>query len=421
MKNRIIFILLFLGFGSLGHAQSLDHYLKVAAENNPGLQAFYTEYLAAKQKIPQVGTLPDPELGLGLFLPPMEHISGKEHVSFQIMQMFPWFGTLKSQEDVASKIALTRLEVFYDAMNSLFYQVKNSWYELYRLEQEISTTKDNLDILKDFERLALTRFQVGGSDAQRSSKAGMSDVLRIRMELKELENQLVLLENSRKPIQVQFNKLLNRDISDTIVLADTLAMEELNVHRLLLLDSITQNNPALKILEAEHEAYESQKELVRLQGRPTFGVGLQYTLMSPRMDGGMSHGGHNMVMPMVNVTIPIYRKKYEAMEQEIELNQHAVRQRKESTVNSLTTEWSSIQRDLDDAIRKANLYAGQIDLAKQILDLLMTEYATDGQDFEEVLRTQQQLLDYQLQLIHATVDQFNSVAYLENLAATELH
>ncbi len=51
----------------------------------------------------------------------------------------------------------------------------------------------------------------------------------------------------------------------------------------------------------------------------------------------------------------------------------------------------------------------------------MTAYAVNGRDFEEVLRVQQQLLDYQLQLVNAVVDQHNVVALLENLAATELN
>jgi hypothetical protein len=51
----------------------------------------------------------------------------------------------------------------------------------------------------------------------------------------------------------------------------------------------------------------------------------------------------------------------------------------------------------------------------------MTSYATDGRDFEEVLRVQQQLLDYQLKLITSIVDQHVTIAMLENLAATELN
>ena len=87
----------------------------------------------------------------------------------------------------------------------------------------------------------------------------------------------------------------------------------------------------------------------------------------------------------------------------------------------MTTRWSTALRDLDDATRRTKLYREQTDLARQTLNLLMTSYATDGRDFEEVLRVQQQLLDYQLKLITSIVDQHVTIAMLENLAATELN
>ena len=155
-------------------------------------------------------------------------------------------------------------------------------------------------------------------------------------------------------------------------------------------------------------------------GRPMLGAGVNYMAFSPRTGDGMSMAGMDMVMPMVSVSIPIYRKKYKAMSREAELNQQAAGQRRENTVNQLTTQWTTALRDLDDASRRTELYREQSDLARQTLNLLMTGYSASGQDFEEVLRVQQQLLDYQLQLVTAVVDQHMAVAMLEMLAATEL-
>jgi hypothetical protein len=78
LKYISIFAILITEFGtSFGQSRndskdSLYYYLELAAKNNPTvLQKFY-EYQAALQKIPQVGSLPDPELTIGVFLKPME-------------------------------------------------------------------------------------------------------------------------------------------------------------------------------------------------------------------------------------------------------------------------------------------------------------------------------------------------------------
>jgi outer membrane protein TolC len=473
MRKLVIIALFCLGVQVPGLSQSLEEYLRIAAENNPELKAYFNEYLAAMEKVPQVGALPDPELSMGIFIQPMERFMGNQQADIQLMQTFPWFGMLKTQKDEASKMALARYELFRDARNSLFFQVKATWYELYRLEEEIRITEENLEILKQYERLALIRFQSAGTGGGSSSsgmsgnatmssgnstsstsstggmggsmnsgstsknsaksnssmnssasmgegKSGMSDVLRVRIEIKELENTLALLRDSRVPLVAEFNQLLNRNFDERVSPVDSLTDTALPLERLAILDSITQNNPMLKMLDAEEQAYEAQKKIARLEGRPMLGAGVNYIPFSPRIEDGMPMGGNDMVMPMVRLTIPIYRKKYNALQKEAELRQLAVQQRRENTVNQLSTQWSSAMRDLDDANRRTRLYREQTDLAKQTLNLLMTSYATDGKDFEEVLRIQQQLLDYQLSLITAIADQHTTIATLEKLAATEL-
>lgn len=471
MRKLVIIALFCLGVQVPGLSQSLEEYLRIAAENNPELKAYFNDYSAALERVPQVGSLPDPELDMGFFLRPMEFPMGNQRAQLQLMQMFPWFGTLGARKDEASKMALARFELFQDVQNRLVFQVKNTWYRLYELEEEIRIVQENLDILNQYERLALIRFQSAGtssgsggmqrnasmkeesgssssggmgnmgsgtnpgakgaSTAGRSTSStsppmggggsGMSDVLRVRMEIKELENTLALLLDSRFPLQAEFNQLLNRDINDKVTISDTLDDFPLNIARLALLDSITQNNPMLKMLDAEEEAYEAQKRMAKLEGRPMLGAGVTYMPFSPRTENGTPMGGDDMVMPMVRLSIPIYRKKYNALQKEAELRQTAVQQRRENTVNQLSTEWASAMRTLDDAQRRVRLYREQTDLARQTLNLLMISYSTEGREFEEVLRVQQQLLDYQLRWITAIVDQYTTLAVLENLAASNLN
>ena len=53
---------------TFSQTDSLYSYLEIAAKNNPTVLQKFSEYQAALQKIPQVGSLSDPELSLGVFL-----------------------------------------------------------------------------------------------------------------------------------------------------------------------------------------------------------------------------------------------------------------------------------------------------------------------------------------------------------------
>ena len=114
------------------HAQTeLDNYLNIGAENSPGLKAKFLEYNAALEKVPQVGTLPDPTISFGYFISPVETRVGPQQAKFGITQMFPWFGPLNAQEDVVIERAKAKYEVFEEAKSKLFFDIKSAYYNLY--------------------------------------------------------------------------------------------------------------------------------------------------------------------------------------------------------------------------------------------------------------------------------------------------
>ena len=464
---RHLLSLLFLcSLVRIASAQSLDEYLVKAAENNPELKAYYNEYLAASEIGNQV-SLPDPELQVGFFFRPMERFMGSQQADIRLMQMFPWFGMLKAQESEADQMALARYQLFLDATNNLFYQVKTNWYTLAELEQAIRIAEENLAILRKYERMALIRFesaanqaaspssgamassptasfstgsggmntmgnQAQGMPSQGKSSAmaspaamgstgpGMTDVLRIRLQINTLENDLELLNANKIPLQVELNKLMNSPREGQIATPEPLLPFTMNLEKQAILDSITANNPMLAMYDAELLALESQKRMAKLDGRPMLGAGVNYMPFKPRIQDGMSMGGNDMIMPMITMTLPIYRKKITAKIKETELRQEAVRFNKENTLNQLEISWSKAVRDLEDANRKVALYDSQLELAKQNLSLLLTAYATNGQDFEEVLRAQQLILDFEYAKISAITRQYNAIAMLDMLSAASL-
>lgn len=147
-----IVILVFLGT-SVSQAQVLDDYFKIAAENNPGLQAKYREFEAAIQKVEQVNTLPDPNFSFGYFISPVETRVGPQKARFSLTQMFPWFGTLRAQGNAAALMAEAKYQAFLDARNRLYYQVAAAYYPLYELNQWKEIERENIEILESYKTI----------------------------------------------------------------------------------------------------------------------------------------------------------------------------------------------------------------------------------------------------------------------------
>ena len=463
MKKLILLAsIIVLSYSVYSQTDSLTYYLELAAKNNPSVQQKFTEYQAALQKVPQVGSLPDPELNVGVFLSPMELVAGKQLADIRLMQMFPWFGVLKNAKDEMSLMAKAKFESFRETKLQVFYDVQRTWNDLQKVQQSIRINEKNLEILHSLERLSLVKFKAAspsggsssgptgssGNPASASNSSGMNtmggnsgtlapqasvmpsssmassggsgltDIYRIQMETGELENSIALLKNQEQTILVRFNSYLNRKPLSTVTLPEKLAADSLVYSILAVSDSMFSLSPMLGMLAYEQQSLEARKTMVTKMGYPMVGLGVNYSLigkdplaMAPDMNG------KDMVMPMVTVTLPIYRKKYKAMREEVELMKTANKQGYQATQNSLQTEYYEAIQLFQDAQRRMKLYQNQYELAEKSLNILQKSFSVSGSGLTDVLRIRQQTLDYELKKIEAISDNNTAIAWIKRLTA----
>ena len=89
--------------------------------------------------------------------------------------------------------------------------------------------------------------------------------------------------------------------------------------------------------------------------------------------------------------------------------------KKEDKRNTLNTVFESTYKEYSDSERRISLNQKQSEIAKKVLDVLITSYSTNSKDFEEVLRIERQLLGYKLEQQKAIVDKNASVAFVNYL------
>lgn len=394
--------------GSEVSQTALEEYLLIAAENNPGLRARFNEYMAALEKVPQAGALPDPQLAFGYFINPVETRLGPQKATLGLSQAFPWFGTLGAQRDAVNEMALSEYELFEDAKANLFFEVTTAYYNCYFIEKAIEISRENIEILRIFKNLSLVKIETGS--------ASLVDELRVELELNDLENQLALYLDSRKVFQTRFNNLLNRDSSVKIDMPSDLEELPLPIERLELLDSILVSNRQIRSIDHKLNSFVRQEEAARKSGLPKFNVGMSYIFIGENpMSVDPDNGKDAILFPTVGLSIPIYRKKYKSMIQEAEYRQEAVVAGKEEKRNRLNILYEENLREYNDSSRRVVLNERQSEIATKVLDLLITSYSTNSKDFEEVLRIERQLLGYKLARERALIDKNVSVAFMKYL------
>lgn len=453
------------GFGQQ-QPDSLYSYLVIAAKNNPTVLQRYYEYEASMQKVPQVGSLPDPEVSLGIFLKPMELLGGSQVADIRLMQMFPWFGVLKNAKDESSMMAKAKFESFRDAKLQVYYDVQRTWYEMHKVKQNIRISEKNIEILNTIERLAIVKFKavptgnnyqsrgnnmpssylqspvsgtsgmstmtntqsnttgiasnpvstsMPGNSMGSSVSSGLADVYRIQIEIGDQQNTIELLRNRWNTLSAQFNAYLNRPPDGIVTVPDTLIADTFQPTLHTMADSTLVNNPMLEMLQYEKQSLDARKLMVTKMGYPMIGFGLNYSVVNKSDMSSSAMNGKDMIMPMVTATLPIYRKKYRAMQSEAELLKSANEQNYKATANSLQTEYYQAMQLYLDAQRRTKLFAGQYKLASKSLDIMLKSFASAGSDLTDVLRIRQQTLDYEYRQMEAIADYNTSIAWLKRL------
>ena len=180
--------------------------------------------------------------------------------------------------------------------------------------------------------------------------------------------------------------------------------------------SIESENPQLGMLQEEELAYEAREEMEKKMGLPTLGIGLQYMMVNKSPTPVMEHhNGMHMVMPMVSLSLPIFRGKYKAARKESRLLQESAQEKYANTWNSLQSDLIALKHQLDDAGRKISLFAKQREIALTAYRLLVQEYVTGRSQVIDIIEIQRQLLNYQLQEAEAIAEYNTMVAAINKL------
>ena len=411
MKNKILYFLcigLFACYGS-AYATGIDNkedslavYIAEAIRNNPALKSEYQAYQAQMANAQGAGVLNDPQLSVGLFPQAMHHVNGKQLATITFMQMFPWFGTLRAGREQMEYKAQEAYQKFREKSLLTAFNVEKQWYSILATQEKVKAVKRKRALLNDIKKVAIYLYK--NYTAGRDTK--MSDQLRLDAEEERLKEQTESLETQLTLQKQQFNITLHRQPNAALSLPDSIPLRQMPTFNWT---EIERNNPKLAQYSAIQKAFKSQEEQTRAKGMPMIGVGLQY-MLNGKVDMPMmpNMNGKDMVMPMVSVTIPIYRKKITSAIHSAQLMERSAAYNYQSQLDALQSTYLSIEQRADDIKRKLKLYESEVSLLNRTLELMQKEYATGATSLTDILQTTRESIDYALLKAEANA-QYNTI------------
>jgi outer membrane protein TolC len=387
-----------------------------ALERNRAIRQSFSAYRASLQRLPQVGSLPDPVLGLNQYLRRPETRVGPMTTVLNISQKFPWFGKLSDREKIAAKEAAVSKEMHEALKAEISRQVKLAYYDLAFVDRAAEITRDDISLLEHYESLAQARYAQGVGLQQ--------GVVKLQAEITRDRNRLQELRTRRVDAEALLNALRDRPAATPIGVTRPFRRPKVTIDPGDLLEKGRQNRPELIAALLQIEREDHRIELARKSYWPDITIGAGITNVTGRSDlpGQQmppSQNGKNIYSFSVGVNIPIHRHKYDA----------GVLEATEAKIGSLDGYRSRVGQ-IDASIRtvgfRIQTLETQISLfertllpqAEQAMRSTETAYSTGSLGVLELLDSERVLLEVRLGMVRLAHDYMKALAEMERAIGT---
>ena len=420
-NQRHLWILLLLLWPILIFAQQSDSIARLqdlieeGINNNPDLLASYQNWQADLAKIPQAGALPDPQLSFNLLNLPVntfelnqEPMTGKQ---IALMQMFPFPGKQGLREDIAKSAADISRDKNLELKNQLIKNIKQTYYDIFFIDQSLETVQKNRGVLQDFIRIAQSKYSVG--------KGLQQDVLKAQVEFSKLEDKSITLTQKRQATIARLNALLNRPAGTPLGKTIVPEPDSLNLDFAQLQNLANENRPLLQAWNSMFQQSAKKVSLAKKEYLPDFKLGIAYT-QRDKLENGM--GGIDYLSGLFSVDIPLYfwRKQNKKVE-ETRYNQDMVQQSYRNVQNQVYADLDKSLSDVEKNYRLLELYkSGIIPQATQSLNAAIAGYQTNKVDFLTLLNNQLTLFNFELDYYRFLSDYRKGIADLEAATGVNL-
>lgn len=386
--------------------------LDTLASRSPRLEAARAVAAAAAARVDEASTLPDPMVQLGVMnvgLPDLNaDMPASMAPSVQLMQRFPFPGTLGLRGDVAEATHRMAEASAEETWWSLRREASDLFYDLYSFEGRLVVMRETLGLLESFRTVARALYAAG--------EGAQTDVLRADVEVVRMDGEIRTMEAMRTAAAARLNGLLDRS-ADTPIPSP-------------VLDPLPSTIPDGDTLEAW--AWDSRPLLRRDRtavDRADLGTELARKTIWPDLTLGVTYGQRDrglgterMGSAVIGFSLPVHAgsRQYAARE-EARASLQRARADLSASRAGVESRIGVLMANLETAGTLIDLYrTGILPEAHATVESALSSYRVGGVDFMTLVDAQMSANRYESELVELFADYGRAVAGLESTVGRAL-
>ena len=383
---------------------NLDDLLHEVEAANPSLQAARLRAEALRTERAQASAWPDPMVGVAYQPYSIVTARGPQRAQWQVQQQIPLPGTRRLRGEVAGLQAEVADAEAATVARDLALQVKEAYYTLYRVQEQMRLIRRFQSELDGFESSAAAQYEVGRGTQQA--------ILKAQIERGRLALRLEQLAEERASAQQRLARLTGR--TDTEGLAGAVRVAPPDGP--LLQDPVAtalQQRPEANALRRTQQRANREEALARKAFWPDLTVGLQYVDIAAS-DLTPTMTGRDALAVRLGITVPLWRDKLNAQVREARIEARRAETQLDALQLDIRMRLGDLRQRLQRQRRQLTLLNDTlIPQAETALEATLNAYSTGRTDFLDLLDAERTLFQLQMEYEATYVRSLKTVAALE--------
>ncbi|AEE54444.1 TolC family protein [Haliscomenobacter hydrossis] len=355
-KNKLLLLLLALGFGASSFAQimKLDAIIDSLIASHPVVKMYNHEIRSMDEAAKGARSWMPPQFGLGQFMTPYNvglwrkngDMNGMGSVMFSGEQMFANKKKLDADERYMKTMSSVEKEKLNASLNELINDAKQAYFELIILKKKIKILEQNEKLLNFMIKNAEIRYKNGLEkiSAYYKAKAALGNLLNMRL----------MFENDIQEKFVRLNVLMGKNEVRVFEVDTTYLLKD---YAGIVFDSTLFYNKRsdIKAIDKDINLIHLKQETEKQNLKPQFGI---------RYENMIGFGGQPMLytlMGMVKVPMAKWSSKMsQANIESLKWKVNALQSQKEMMVNEYSGMAQSMRNEMELKKRQLKLYDDNI-------------------------------------------------------------
>lgn len=389
---------------------SVDHAVAWAVGHRPRVIAAHARWEAAVHAIAQARALPQPMVGLGVFVRSVETRVGPQQARVSLEQALPWPGGLAARGDAAALEAQAAGAALDDVALVVAAEVEAAYWALWRVRRELVLHADHQEVLAGLADSVRGRVEVGRAD--------LADLQQLELARARLDDTVASLHAQERIAEARLRGAMGIDDATVALATSSSPAVAAVAEEAPALAARVRATPRLAAAALRAEAAEAARRAAGAARLPDLVVGADWVVTGDVVDPPMpvSDSGKDAVMARVGVRLPLWQGTVGHQVHAAEARARALDAERADGEALALAAFEQAWVEVEDSARRAELVGGTLlPQARAAYASLLGQVAAGTGTVAQVLLLQRDLLDLSLARARARAEHASAWARLEAL------